>query len=146
MAKRVLIVEDELALREAWGDLLASEGYAVEAAAHGREALQRLESSDSLPDVILLDLMMPVMSGREFLEKRAASPRLRQVPVIVCGADLRDLPLKLRPEACLQKPVTFATLLEALGRMPVNPGGAATAARRGSPSGQPAAGKLEQAI
>ena len=145
MAKRILIVEDELALREAWADLLGSEGYSVEAAAHGREALQKLESANSLPDVILLDLMMPVMSGREFLEKRTASSRLRQIPVIVCGADLSDLPFKLRPEACLQKPVTLATLLEALGRVPASPGGAAPA-RRGSPTAQPASGKLEQAI
>jgi CheY-like chemotaxis protein len=67
--KRILIVEDELPLREAFAFLLQSEGYEVEVAENGKVGLEKLKSFH--PDIILLDLLMPVMNGIEFLKAQS---------------------------------------------------------------------------
>jgi CheY-like chemotaxis protein len=82
--KRVLVVEDNPDLRELLADALADSGYGVEQVSNGAEALARLETS--LPDVILLDLMLPVMDGAEFLRARQDRPFLARVPVMVLTA------------------------------------------------------------
>jgi DNA-binding response OmpR family regulator len=66
MKQRILIIEDEKPLREAFAFLLESEGFAVGLAENGKIGLQKLQSFD--PDLILLDMLMPVMNGQEFLE------------------------------------------------------------------------------
>ena len=63
--KRILIVEDEKPLREAFAFLLTQEGYEVELAENGKVALKKLAAFR--PDLILLDMLMPVMNGLEFL-------------------------------------------------------------------------------
>ena len=67
--KRILIIEDEAPLREAFALLLRSEGYEVEVAENGKVGLEKLETFK--PDLILLDLLMPVMNGMEFLKAEA---------------------------------------------------------------------------
>jgi CheY-like chemotaxis protein len=84
MARHVLIVDDDLDIRETLAELLTDEGFEVATAANGREALDAMR--ESLPVVVLLDLMMPVMSGFQFLAERAGDPRLTAVPVIVITA------------------------------------------------------------
>jgi CheY-like chemotaxis protein len=64
----ILIVEDNQEMRAALAELLDMEGYKVLTAEHGGQALQQLRESDHLPDLVLLDLQMPVMSGEEFIE------------------------------------------------------------------------------
>jgi CheY-like chemotaxis protein len=64
--KRILIIEDEAALREAFALLLSSEGYEVEVAENGKVGLEKVNTF--APDVVLLDLLMPVMNGVEFLK------------------------------------------------------------------------------
>lgn len=71
--KRILIIEDELPLREAFALLLEAEGYEVAVAENGRIGLEKVESFQ--PDVILLDLLMPVMNGMEFLKAEAKRRR-----------------------------------------------------------------------
>jgi CheY-like chemotaxis protein len=71
----ILIVEDNPDTRETLADFLAFEGYAVRGAANGQEALTVLQK-EPLPDLILLDLMMPVMDGCEF-RRRARLPAER---------------------------------------------------------------------
>jgi DNA-binding response OmpR family regulator len=83
----VLIVEDDTALRELLRRMLEREGYAVLEAEHGRAALDRLR--DGTPGIILLDLMMPVMDGFEFLVELRREDAWRGIPVIVLTA--RDL-------------------------------------------------------
>jgi hypothetical protein len=68
---RVLVVDDDPDILDALSEILEVEGYEVQRARNGREALERLEQM--LPDVVLLDLMMPVMDGWEFA--RSLSPR-----------------------------------------------------------------------
>lgn len=64
--KRILIVEDEKPLREAFAYLLQSEGFIVELAENGKIGLQKL--GNFKPDLILLDMLMPVMNGKDFLQ------------------------------------------------------------------------------
>lgn len=67
--KKILIIEDELPLREAFAFLLQSEGYEVEVAENGKVGLEKLAAFN--PDIILLDLLMPVMNGLEFLKAQS---------------------------------------------------------------------------
>src|SRR5438128_8871587 len=81
----VLIVEDDADLRDMMAQLLTIEGFSATTVANGREALDYLTRGDR-PDVILLDLMMPVMDGWEFRRTQLADPALADVPVIVLSA------------------------------------------------------------
>src|SRR5204863_859824 len=81
----VLIVEDDSDLREMMAQLLTLEGFQSAAVANGKEALRYLSAGDT-PNVILLDLMMPVMDGWEFRRVQQADPVLARVPTIVLSA------------------------------------------------------------
>lgn len=83
-AGTVLVVEDDEDVREAMHAALASRGYRVLTASDGVKALTIL--ANVRPDVILLDLTMPVMSGWEFLEAKVADPQLIAIPVVVVTA------------------------------------------------------------
>jgi CheY-like chemotaxis protein len=88
---RVLVVEDEHELRELIARWLETRGYQVVEAADGRDAVELLEAGFE-PDVILLDLTMPRMDGRAFLEWLRAKPAHENRPVIVASAYLEDEP------------------------------------------------------
>src|SRR5690606_16492213 len=75
VTRAMLVVEADVDVRETLEDILESEGYTVTTAANGQEALERL-SGAALPCVVLLDLMMPVMNGREFLAALRRDPVL----------------------------------------------------------------------
>ena len=112
-ARRVLVVDDDLGTREALTDLLEDCGYSVIVATDGREALDYLRNS-SAPGIIILDLMMPVMDGWEFLEQQSLDPALLGIPVIVVTATPSDVSLEAK--AVLQKPIQFKSLLEMIER------------------------------
>ena len=82
---KLLIVEDDDGAREALGDIFDFEGYEVAACANGREALDYLRN-ESLPDLIVLDLQMPVMNGWQFRREQNKNARFAAVPVIVITA------------------------------------------------------------
>jgi CheY-like chemotaxis protein len=85
MNGRIVVIEDDTDLREAICLMLEFEGHEVSAFSNAKEAIRRIE--DGLPvDVVLLDLMMPIMNGWEFCEHRAGSAALARVPVIVVTA------------------------------------------------------------
>lgn len=77
----ILVVEDTELLRKIYQDKLIQEGYKVVPAANGLEALNYLRTEQV--DLILLDLIMPVMSGLEALEAIKADPRTRDIPVLI---------------------------------------------------------------
>jgi CheY-like chemotaxis protein len=79
--KLVLIVEDEKSLSDAYSMILSAEGYAVHVATDGQKALDYIQQHQ--PDLILLDLRMPVMSGIEFLRKANLKEANPNLPVIV---------------------------------------------------------------
>jgi len=83
-ARRVLIVEDDLAIRQMLEDVLGEHGFAVETAGSGATALVRMRANR--PDLVLLDLMLPDMNGWAFLRARERERELAQVPVLVVSA------------------------------------------------------------
>ena len=108
----ILIVDDESAVREILEDVLAEEGFVVYSAANGAQALEILAKC-KLPSLILLDVMMPVMDGVEFLKELRASEKLKRIPVLVTSATGQ------KPQAVegfLPKPISLASLLEAVHR------------------------------
>lgn len=118
MAKSILLVEDDSAIREALFLVLENEGYVVSVVTNGREALDWLRAATRLPDLILLDLMMPEMDGIEFRKVQMSDPKLALVPVIMLTAspklatDLNahsDANLKILP-----KPLVIESLVEAV--------------------------------
>jgi CheY-like chemotaxis protein len=115
----ILIVDDEFGLAETVGDVLETMGYAVMTAVNGKLALASLR--ETRPDAILLDVMMPVMSGPEMLAALRTSEDYRNIPVIMMSAAAPEATLReLRPAitAFLQKPFTFEQLMAALQKIP----------------------------
>jgi CheY-like chemotaxis protein len=114
--RTILVVDDDSAIRETLAELLQDEGYVVVTAVNGRDALDKLRShSPGRPCVILLDLMMPVMTGAEFHAEQQKDPVLSSIPVVVISAD-RDLKSKSFGSDYLSKPVRIDTVLGAIER------------------------------
>jgi len=110
----VLIVDDDPDIRDAVGECLRYEGYDVHSAADGRDALDRLEYG-LRPDVILLDLMMPVLNGFDVLEALKSRPEWKSIPVVIVSAnrgyEAEDLSGAV---SILRKPVNVERLLAAV--------------------------------
>jgi CheY-like chemotaxis protein len=106
----VLIVEDDADLRDMMAQLLSLEGLNAATVANGREALEYLRDG-ARPDVILLDLMMPVMDGWEFRRRQQADPAMSGVPVIVLSALDQARTADVDADAFLKKPLDFDRLL-----------------------------------
>jgi CheY-like chemotaxis protein len=83
-ARRVLVVEDDPDIRDLVAQLLVGEGFAVETAMHGDEGLAKAQRQ--CPDVVILDLMMPVMSGPEFIALWQADSMTQRIPIVVVSA------------------------------------------------------------
>ncbi len=114
--EQVLVVEDDPDIRAAVAETLALEGYRVSEAANGSEALTRARSEH--PDVILLDLMMPVMDGWHFRAEQEADPSISAIPVVVVTAcPPQDSRVRaLRPAALLRKPFSLDDLVDIVRR------------------------------
>jgi CheY-like chemotaxis protein len=103
----VLVVDDDADLRDTLREVLEEAGYDVYCAENGREALDVLHGADPAPGLILLDLVMPVMSGQEMLEALKQVHALAAIPVTIVSA-AKDPP----PGPCyLPKPVDVDALL-----------------------------------
>jgi CheY-like chemotaxis protein/HPt (histidine-containing phosphotransfer) domain-containing protein len=110
----ILLVEDDDSIREIVGEVLSSRGYEVLAAHNGREALEVLRRrADRPPRLILLDLMMPDMDGRQFLAEKLKQPAIVAIPVVVLTAAGRtqQASQQLEVAAWLSKPVELDRLL-----------------------------------
>jgi CheY-like chemotaxis protein len=106
----VLVVEDDPDTRQSTADVLESAGYSVVTAADGKDALACLANMDP-PGLILLDLMMPIMSGQEFLVARRRHDALACVPVVIMSAWRRDAERERGAQGFLAKPVDVDVLL-----------------------------------
>jgi CheY-like chemotaxis protein len=114
----VMVVDDDDGIRSALAQALEEEGYLVTTAVHGAEALEYLRAAGRKPCIILLDIMMPVLDGRGFLELKRADPALADIPVVVVTADgrvVRD-PMTLDAQAVLVKPISLDVLLETVAQ------------------------------
>jgi CheY-like chemotaxis protein len=114
---RLLVVEDDRDVRETLVRILKDAGYAVRGAADGQEALAELERADPRPSLILLDLRMPRMDGRQFHDELGRDPRFSDIPIIVLSADGRPASQSQlgRAVAVLAKPVRLEKLLNLVG-------------------------------
>lgn len=108
--RNTLVVEDDIDIRETFQFALDLEGYKVFTAANGLEALTQLRNMKKKPCVIFLDLMMPVMSGNEFLKIVEKDPELSQIPVIVISAFTSRLS-SAHARGMISKPVNLTQLL-----------------------------------
>jgi CheY-like chemotaxis protein len=110
----ILIVDDDPIIRDVLVEALQDEGYDVVSCRDGQEALEAV--AEAVPDLILLDLMMPRVDGWEFRERQLATASLRDVPVIVLTAarGLEEHTATLRPAAAMPKPFNLGTLLRTI--------------------------------
>ena len=117
MTPFVLVVDDDLAIRESLTALLEDEGHRVRCAANGQEALAVLQQQDDgRAFVILLDLMMPVMDGVEFRARQLAEPALADIPVVLITASGPQIARSVPAQAVLHKPLRAEALLKTVAR------------------------------
>lgn len=110
----VLIVEDDKDILETLRQLLELEGYRVSTATNGKEAFERLANEEH-PRLILLDLMMPVMNGWEFLAAKEKNEAFSSIPVLVVSAG-GNVPVPASASGFIKKPVELDVLLDAVNK------------------------------
>ena len=114
--KKVLVVDDEVSVTELFSMMLEMEGYAAQVVHNVKDAIQVLERDS--PDLILLDIMMPVASGLELCRHVRSTPALASIPIIILSAKSQLEEVKEGLEAganlYLLKPVSKKELVEAV--------------------------------
>jgi CheY-like chemotaxis protein len=116
---RILVVDDDHGIRETLAKLLGEEGFGVDVASNGRQALEWLQAHPGQISLVLLDLMMPTMDGLTFLSIKESDPALMSTPVVVMTAGHRcaDVLRRHSVRACLTKPFPLLRLLMVLGSL-----------------------------
>jgi len=118
--KKVLIVDDNAGIRRLFAEVLIGEGYSVDTASDGLQALEKIR--EYVPSVVLLDLKMPVMGGMEVLNEISHS--YPDVPVILITSYTNQKDVKLSLESgivkhCISKPFSLSDLIELLNSLNV---------------------------
>ncbi|MDB4974947.1 MAG: chemotaxis protein CheY [Myxococcaceae bacterium] len=115
----VMVVDDEVDIRESMTELLQSQGYETLSAVNGRDALAQLRLAEHPPTAIVLDMMMPTMDGLSFRWEQLADPKLADIPVIILSASgyAHASAVELCTAGCIQKPCKPAELLRMLARV-----------------------------
>ena len=135
MKPLVMVVEDDVDIRLAIQEILHDEGFKTVLCGNGAEALDRLKGEGAKPRVILLDMLMPVMNGMEFLDAIDGVRGTFQIPVLVLSASVRESDRR-HPRATkyIRKPFSCELLIDAIseissvpvvqldGRRPPKPG------------------------
>jgi CheY-like chemotaxis protein len=112
--KQVLIVEDESNIRDILLRMLQVHGFSGIAAGNGEEALRVLEKMDDLPGLLILDLMMPVMSGLELVKSLRSNPRFAEIPFVIMSAALERIPEVEGSVGFIPKPIDIDELFSLL--------------------------------
>ena len=119
--RRILLVDDDGAVRELLAEMFELEGLDVTAAASGEEALRALEQGP-LPSLVVLDMNMPGISGAEVLQRVKEHPVWGSIPVaVISGTPQREFRLVSQPDAFLAKPFEADALNETLERLSSRP-------------------------
>jgi CheY-like chemotaxis protein len=115
--RTILIVDDEVGILEVLESILGDAGFAVVSAINGQDALNRMQKT--VPDLVIVDFMMPLLDGAGVVKAMRADKRLRAVPVLLASA----LPEKTISERCnsynvfLRKPYKTERLMEEISRL-----------------------------
>jgi len=112
----ILLVEDDVLIREMMALFLEDEGYEVAGVSNGQEALQYLKTAASLPRLILLDLNMPVMTGWKFRKRQQHDPVLNSIPVVIVSATANVIGQPHVVGEHIAKPVDFNKLISTVQR------------------------------
>jgi two-component system response regulator MprA len=110
---RILVVDDEETICETLKDVFEEEGYAVDVALNGVEALARLRAPAAKPDMVILDLLMPQMDGAAVYAAMKADPALLDIPVVISTSDPSRAPSGV---LIMRKPVDLDVLLDTIRR------------------------------
>ncbi len=108
--KSVLIVEDDQEIRSLLKEAIELEGFEAHVAANGKEALGILSNSVT-PSLILLDLMMPVMNGWQFLEVKNNDSNICNIPVVVITAATDSKAGEVKSQGIMKKPIDLDVLV-----------------------------------
>jgi CheY-like chemotaxis protein len=111
--KTVLVVDDEPDIRDSLRDALGDEGYTVMVASNGHEALELLPRLPR-PCVVILDIIMPIMSGTELYGAMQSDPHLADIPVVVSTSDPSRAPSGV---LIMKKPINLDRLLTTVAAM-----------------------------
>lgn len=112
--RRILVVDDDDEIRELLCEVLVGAGYAAETACNGREALRRLKEGSPEPDVVVLDLEMPVLDGGALYRMMRQDDELASIPVVVSTGMPSAAP---KGAPVLPKPVDVPALLTAIAQL-----------------------------
>ena len=119
MAKRILVVEDNDLNRKLFCDLLKANGFAVEPIADGRDVLVR--AREFVPNLIIMDIQLPNVSGLELIEALKGDPELRPIPVLAvtayAGKGDEDHIREAGAEGYLAKPVSITPFMTAVRKL-----------------------------
>ncbi|HEV7663520.1 MAG TPA: response regulator [Chloroflexota bacterium] len=118
----ILVVDDDPAIRDVVVDILEMSNYSVSTATNGAEALEQMRRD--APHAVMLDLMMPVMSGWDFLRACQRDPACQGVPIVVMSAarDAASVADELGAHAFLSKPFELDNMLSVMGQLAPPPG------------------------
>lgn len=89
LSHSIVLVDDDAAIRDLYSSALIEAGYSVTTAKDGEDGLNKIKSKH--PDLIILDLMMPKMDGREVLKTLKSDPTLNKIPVVILSALITEL-------------------------------------------------------
>ena len=110
----ILVVEDDIDIRSALVQILRMEGHETAEAANGKEALEYIRNNPR-PCMVLLDMMMPVMTGRQFLDVFKDEPESSSIPVIIISA-VADRIDTSGAQEFIRKPLEVSKLLEVIAK------------------------------
>ncbi len=103
---KILVVDDDTAVREGLIEFFSEQGAEARGAMHGLDALEQL-GQGFLPDVVVMDLMMPVMNGWDLREALRKKKEWAKIPILVASAAGAETPAALRVEGILHKPLNL---------------------------------------
>ena len=114
--KILLIVEDDRGIRESLVEILGLEGFTVISAENGADGLEKLKQSQVRPNLIVLDLMMPVKDGYQFRKEQEEDHRYADIPVVLLSADghIEEKKMRIGAKAYIKKPVDIDVLVDSI--------------------------------